>query len=417
MVRRFVARLLGFEGRERPLSPEFRVVLTVHTLFLTFTRLPGVFINTMLVGQDEGLGAVFLYNGAFYIFCALFMILTAKALCWLGPRRTAILGIAVYFVLYFTIFMLGEGAARFSVLIGLLNGLADGFYWIAYLQLFTGTTNLQNRDKGLALIQLFGAAVSLLVPLAGSLIIQTVGGLRGYLAVFAVAFGLALFTCLYTVKLPVPKDAAPTTNYRAALGFLRRKTLRAALAGQWAKGIREGTFLFILSVVLYQLVRSELLVGVGTFLSGGAAIGAFALMSRVARPQNRVRLMLWATVALTFTALAGFVWVTPQMVLAYSVLNAFFCGYVENTGFCVFLDCVAADPAVKERTPEMIALNEVVLVAGRITGMLVVAAVLRLAALLRLLGDSVRWELFGLLLLTLSQFAAVYFTGKAAKNL
>jgi MFS family permease len=398
---------MGFYGDGRKLSGDFHPVLIVHTLFLTFTRLPAVFINTMMVGQSGGLDAVLLYNGAFYLFGAVFMALAAKVLCRLGSRLTAIMGIAVYFVLYFTIFMLGEAAARYSVLIGVINGLADGFYWIAYLQLFSSTTDLDNRDKAMAVIQLLGAAVNLLMPLTGSLVIQAVGGLKGYMTVFAIAFLLALFTCLYTVKLPKLRQNSPKTNYAAAIGFLRRHRIRSALAGQFVKGMREGTFLFILSVVIYQLVRSEVLVGVSTFLSGGASIIAYGVMSRLLNPTNRMRYMLYAVIALTVTAFAGFLWVTPQMILVYCVINALFCGFLENTSFTIFLDSTTGDKDASQHMPEMLAINEIVLVAGRICGMLIILAVLRF------LGESVRWELFSLLLLTLTQFAVLVFSGRA----
>jgi hypothetical protein len=400
------------ESDERKLSKEFYSILIVHTLFLTFTRLPGVFINTMIIGEGDGFIDVILYNGTFYIACALCMVLSAKFISALGARLTAIIGIAMYAALYLTIFALGERAKEFGALIGLINGLADGFYWISHMQLFGFATSLENRDKGLALIQLFSSVVNLLVPLAGSLVISSVGGLRGYLAVFALALALAFFTCLRAAKLPYVASQNGKTDYPLVLRDLKNSLpLRNALCGQCVKGMREGAFLFILSIILFQLVQSELLIGLNTFLSGRCAIISFAIMSRKVRPDNRMRLVLFSVIILCASDAIGIAWATPVGILVYGAMNACFSGPVENTCYTVYLDAVMSGESTREHLPEFIAVNEIILVAGRIIGLGVILGVWRF------LGQSVRWQLFSLLILSLSQFIAVYYSKKAADSL
>ena len=50
-----------------------------------------------------------------------------------------------------------------------------------------------------------------------------------------------------------------------------------SLAAQGCKGVRDGAFTFILSIVFYQMVKNELLVGFNTFLSAAAAIASYAV--------------------------------------------------------------------------------------------------------------------------------------------
>jgi MFS family permease len=394
----------------RKLSSGFYTVLVVHTLFLTFTRLPGVFINTMILGQDDSLVGVLLYNGTWYIAGAVFFIIAAKSLYRFGAKSTMIWGIVFYFLFYGVILALGESAARFGVLLGVINGLADGFYWIAYMQLFSNTTESSNRDKALAMIQLFGSGVNLLIPLAGGIIIQSIGGWGGYLTVFAIAFALAFITCLYTSRLPRMPKSDSKTDYKAAVRYTFFKIpLRNALIGQFFKGIREGAFLFILAPILYQLVRSEIMIGFNTFLSGAASIIAFTVMSRLLTPQNRIRYMFWSVVILCVATFGGLFWITPVMIVLYGVVSSFFSGYVENTSYTIFIDVFMSDDATRERMPEMLAMNECWLVGGRMVGLAIIYAVEIF------FGASVLWQLSSLLLLTLTQFGAVYFSNKADK--
>jgi MFS family permease len=398
----------GLSGFDRG----FHTFLAVHTLFLVFTRLPGVFINTMMMGAGDDITSVLLYNGAFFATGAACMVLAAFVLQRTNACVTAIMGIVLYFALYALIILLGAAAGRFHLLVGFVNGLADGFYWISYGQLLANTLAPKNRDRGLAVVNLFGSAVNLLIPLAAGAIIQAVGGLAGYATVFALASAVAALTCFCAARLPCVRPEqearAPKTDYAAAMRLVRdRPVLRDALLGQGIKGVREGAFTFILSVVLYQIVRSELMIGVGTFLSGAAAIAAYWFMSRAIKPKNRVRFMLRAVLALCACAALGMLWIAPAMVLAYSVANALFAGFIENGGYTVFLDALTGEAGARCRHPELVALNECFLATGRCVGL---GAILLVN---HTLGATVFWNLFSLLAITLSQFGALCFSRRA----
>ena len=87
--------------------------------------------------------------------------------------------------------------------------------------------------------------------------------------------------------------------------------------------MREGAFTFILSIVLYQMVSNELLVGFNTFLSAAAAIASFVIASRILSLTNRVRYMGLAVAVLTGIAAVCIFHLSPVMVIVYTVVNAF----------------------------------------------------------------------------------------------
>lgn len=389
----------------------FNAFLLVHTAFLIFTRLPAIFINTMMMAPGEGIEAVLLYNAALFLAGAVFMVAATFVLKKTGARFTAVIGILAYLLLYLLIISLGSRAAEFHLLIGLVNGLADGFYWLSYGQLLTGTLGSRERDRGLAVINVIASFVSLLIPFLAGLIIRLIGGLSGYITVMAIASVIALVTCLLSARLSAVRpsgDAAQRTDFAAAFRLARRRPLIfSALMGQGCKGIREGAFTFMLNVVLYQIIRDELLIGVNTLLSSAAGILAYAYMTRSIRAENRLRFMRFSVISLCLLSAAGTLVISPAMIILYSVVNAALAGPILNGGYTIMLDTVTNEPEAAACQPELLALSDCFLVTGRCAGL----SLLFITG--QLFGQSVQVHLISLLLLSLSQFLTVHFSGRA----
>ena len=114
------------------------------------------------------------------------------------------------------------------------------------------------------------------------------------MAVFGLSFAVSAVTCALALRLPKRRMA----------GQHHMWTIRATLRSHWTQpasalqpgcaGLQrgeEGAFTFILSIVLYQMVKNELLVGFNTFLSAAAAIASYVIASRILSLANRVRYM------------------------------------------------------------------------------------------------------------------------------
>ncbi len=302
--------------------------MSVHACFLVFYGLPHVFINTMLLGQTGDVKVVVMYNATFFLGSAAAMLLAAGLLQRTDSGVTAVLGILGYNVLYLLLIVLGDNASRWHLWLGLLAGLADGCYWLSYGHLLSDSTDLTNRDSGLAIVNICANVVNLTIPLLAGFIIDAVGGTRGYMAVFGLSFAVSAVTCALALRLPKRRMAgAHKVDYPRTLRAIgRNRHLLYSLAAQGCKGVREGAFTFILSIVLYQMVKNELLVGFNTFLSAAAAIASYVIASRILSLANRVRYMGIAVAVLTGIAALCILHLSPMTVILYTVVNSFFCG-------------------------------------------------------------------------------------------
>lgn len=376
--------------------------LLVHTGFLIFTGLPSVFINTFLMSQTHNMDVVLEYNMLNFAGTAIGMFLSAAVVHRFHSGIASVLGILGFNILYLQLIFLNVRAAEHVLLLGVTSGLAGAFYWISYSQLLTEYTDLGNRDSGMAIVSIVSSIVNLIVPLLAGALISAVGGTMGYNLVFGLAFIIGLITSVGAVRLPKPKSGQSRVRHKEAFQFvLRHKAMQFALLSEACKGIREGAFGFILSILLYRLIKSEVLIGFNTFLSSGVSILSFLFISKKIVGSNRVRYMEIATAVLLVFSIINVFTISPVMLIVFTMVNAFFSGFIVNASFGNFLDAIQVLPNARSLRPEFFAQKELSLATGRCLGVAIIMMVDHLA------GSGLVWQAISLGVLTLTQVGTV----------
>ncbi|MEG2020330.1 MAG: MFS transporter [Oscillospiraceae bacterium] len=383
--------------------------LTVHTMFLVMTTLPGIFINTFLMAQTDDINIVLMYNGIFFIVGAATMVFAAYVLRRFNPGIVMVIGIVFYNILYLILLILQENASDFFVLLGMVIGVADGFYWIGYGTLLSTCTRLDNRDKGLAIISISGSVVNLVVPLFSGLVISRISGTKGYITVFGLAFSVALLTVFTALTLPKGESVKEPVQYKKTLALIKKeKCIQFGLLGQWSKGLREGTFTFIMGILLFKLVQNELLIGFNTFLSAISAILSYTIITRVLTRYNRAKYMGIAVCTLMIVNIVVLFIMGPLSLMFFTVIDAFCAGFIGNSCYSTFLDSMHVVPEASAHSPELFAVNDCILAVGRCLGLAVMITVNVLS------GGKIVWLFAGVALLTCSQFITLALSKKAA---
>lgn len=387
-------RFFGVRRFERP----FLKFLQSHTLFLLFTTLPGVFINTYLMGQTDDDNVVLGFNAAAYFFLTVGMHLATFVMRRFSASACAVSGVVIYNIFFLAVLLLRERASDYFWLLGLLEGIGGGFYWLSYGQCLTDTTTDQNRDPALAMINICGSVVNLAAPLFAGAVISLLPGDWGYTSIFGLALAVAAVTAFTLLRLPrMQKEKA-----RPRLGCAYRMVFgngiwQRGLGAMFFYSLREGVFAFILSILLFRFVRNEALVGFNTFLTGGAAIAASILVNKFVKKNNRVRCMV-ISVAVLFAASLFFVWQHNAVTaLLFSAINAGFFVLETIPVNAVTLSLFDFMPGAPALRPELFAVKELFTSAGRAFGVLLLVAVNLLT------GGSLIWQCAMLAVLSLTQ--------------
>ncbi len=383
--------------------------LLVHTGFIIFNGLPSVFINTFLMKQTGSMNVVLIFNGLSFLGTAIGMFLSSAAVHRFNSGVVSVLGIFGYNLLYLQLIFLNTHAADYVLLLGITNGLAGAFYWISYSELLTQYTDLNNRDSGIAILSIMVSVVNSIIPFFAGAVISAVGGITGYNVVFGLAFVIAIITAIGAIRLPKPKNKTPRVHHRQTFQFcLRNKALLYSMISSAFMGIREGAFGFILSILLYRLIKSEVLVGFNTFLSSVAAIASFLIISRKIKGKNRIKYMEIAVFSLLIFSIVNVFTINPIILILFTIVNSFFSGFICNSAFGIFLDAVQILPGAESMRPELFAQKELCLAIGRCLGLFIIMLVDRFSS-------GLMWQAISLVILTLTQLGTIATCRHAAK--
>jgi YQGE family putative transporter len=400
-----IRRIVGGDS----LGTAYYQFLLVHTEFMIFSALPAVFINTFLMKQTGNMDVVLVFNCLNFSGTAIGMFLSSAAVHRFHSGAVSVAGIIGYNLLYLQLILLNARAADFVVLLGITSGLAGAFYWITYSERLTQYTDLTNRDSGMAIISMISSAINMIVPFFAGTVISLVGGDMGYNIVFGIAFIIAIVTAVGALRLPKPKNRTPHIRHTQSFRFtFQHKSLLFSMLSTGFMGIREGAFGFILSILLFRIVHSEVLVGFNTLLSSGAAIASFLIISRKIRGKNRIQYMKIAVYSLLIFSIFTVFKINPIILILFTIVNSFFSGFITNSAFGVFLDIIQTVPGAQEMRPELFAQKELFLATGRCLGILIIM-------LIDQYNSDFMWQAISLVILTLTQIGTIAASRHAIK--
>ena len=360
------------------MTAEFKKFATMHCTYNLFQGLVSVYITTLLMRVSGDGDIVKWYNMLNFLFTGIMMILAVFVMRKKNTNLVTRIGIMGFIVLYTTLLFTMNSADKMMPVFGILTGFSNGFYWLTYSTYVSAFTLDSRRDVALAFIGFVNGIITLTMPALSGFVIEQIGGFLGYTVVFGLSFGIAVVTILLSLRLPkhvVPAEKKETNTYyrRALKKIVLDPCWRCGMSTEMIRGVREGTFNFLLNILVFETVKSETLMGFNTLLTGVGTIISFWVVGRISRPSNRIKLMFTATTVLLVAALL-LVWgMSPELIIAFAFLNAFFNTFIVNPSSSIFFLLIQkkAEPNARE---EYFSIKEVFLNFGRILGIFILLA-------------------------------------------
>lgn len=376
------------------MNEKFHVLAKNYILLIAYVTLESTFVNTLLYTVLDDISIVIFYRGIFYFVTATTMHLAA----YLGQKKSPVFvircGAVLYMCTYVLLFFGLDSMAIAMIPSAILSGAGNAFYWSGHTSLLPRYTTSGSRDIAMAILSIFQGVMTLLVPLISGLIIQWMPGSTGYRIMFGIGM-LAAAAQLFVQRnlVPVPTRRSKS-QIKLALRLLRkRRTFQLMMGYETLRGFRDGAFAFILNMLLFEIVTSEFLVGVNTFLTGAAAIVGSWVYGKVARQHLRAQLTIAAGVILTLACLPLFALLNTVTVMLYTLVSSFFTLFIMNFASNTSYDVMGQNAVTRSCMGETAALREGALTLGRLSGLL----------LLLLLPHTQTGYMVSILILTASQ--------------
>ncbi|XEC93466.1 MFS transporter [Paenibacillus tarimensis] len=387
-------------GRERngpkgtgKLDKQAVLLLSVQGLFGIANALSGTFIPVYLWKASQS----FLTIGYF----SLFQYLVSGMTFWLagkwvkeGNKMNSLrLGVVLSGSFYLAVLLLGKLAIYYVIPLGMLNGMASGFFWLAYNVVYFEITEPDNRDRFNGFAGLLGSGAGIVAPWVSGLLITAFAGDRGYKIIFTISlavFGLAALLSFFL------KKRRAEGQYEWFHGFrkLKRKDLpwRSVFAALTAQGMREGVFMFLVGLLVFIATQNERKLGVFSFWTSLVGLIAFWLIGRQMKMKARKKAMLVGVIMIALVIVPLF-WQTNYTTLIwFGIGTAIFMPMFTIPMTSSVFDIIGESKENAMKREEFIVLREIGLVTGRLAGLSIYLLVM---ALLEKSQSAITWLLLG----------------------
>lgn len=349
------------------------LLLAIYSSFAFANALSGTFIPVYLWKASGSYLTVALFALAQYSFSGLTFYLCGK---WIkeGNKLNCLrVGCLLSGVFYCIVLWLKQSASDMPFILGAVNGVGLGCYWVAYNLIYFEITEPDTRDRFNGSQGLFASGTGIIAPWLSGLLISWLADDKGYTFIFSAS--LIIFACCGFISFFIVKR--PPQGSYDWLYPLKQWQARSKESKQWryafiavaAQGIREGVFLFLINLIVFIATNNEAKVGTYTFISSLTALVSFWLCGRLLKPQYRERAMLIGVLSITAVLIPFFWRIDYTMLLIFGVGTALlFPLYIIPITSKVF-DMIGASKQSVEHREELIIFREMALTLGRVLGL------------------------------------------------
>lgn len=405
--RKFLAAffdLLSF----RKLPPAFLGFAALQIAMAFFMNMHGVFINTFLLKATGEFNVALKFNMIVFIAQACVMV----ASVFLVRKKTVLVsirfGLVLYAMIYLSFIVLGERMAGSYVLIALIFAAAGGFITLPYGVLLSEFTSDKNRDMAIGFLNMWFGITALAMPVFSGILISSFAGFAGYRVMFAVALAIVILSLYLSTKVAPSAPLARESHFKVVLGyFLKHRVDRLMFLASTLSSIREGVFRFILTLILYQYLKNEAIIGANSLVCGIAAVLASWAYGKIVRPDNRFLCMIVSVTVMLMGSLLMLFDTGAFAIVLFGVLSSlgsiFIVSPQDNYTY-LLLQVVGR---TRDKRPEYQTIKEFFIAGGRNIGIL----------LTLLMIDRGFGYIVPLICVIASQYLMIYVTRLAAAEL
>ncbi|MGD6803980.1 MFS transporter [Rossellomorea vietnamensis] len=274
------------------LKRDIMFLLSIGGLYSMSVALSNTFVNIYLWKQSGEFIDLGIYNLTVVIFQPLTFILAGR---WAKKiDRVIVLRIGVIFLaaFYLSVLFFGENAGENLVILGALLGIGYGFYWLAFNVLTFEITEPETRDFFNGFLGTLTSAGGMVGPILAGYIISRFTSFQGYTIVFGISLGLfslAVILSFFLKRRPAHGRYCFTRILKERKNNENWKLITNA---HFFQGLREGTFIFVISVFVFISTGSEFAIGTFGLINSGIAFVGYYLTSRLIKKRYRKKSIL-----------------------------------------------------------------------------------------------------------------------------
>lgn len=363
--------LAAGSGYDR-LTPAFGRYLSVSGAFTVAVVLSNSYFNIFLLRAIGSSMAMMRYNLLLALVQPLVMLCAVRVLRRVSVGFCMRVGLALHAAAYVWLACTNEATESVVYLLSVLFASGNAFYYTSYTPQLLAYTTDETRDTAYGAMGLLSTVATLTLPLMAGFFISAFGNLNGYRALFGIsAAALCLGFALSFRLTPVAAGQDKRTRFLAtARRIVQNKSMLAAMTATLLNAIRASGTAYYGSLVMYQLLRKESIMGVISTASAICGLLITLVYGRMMRPARRGLMMLLGVgtilVGISVLCLTG----TVGGYIVYALLSAAAGVFIDNPVVTAYMGVLQNDEILCENGAEAHTLREFFYASGRALGLL-----------------------------------------------
>lgn len=346
------------------------LLLVVNGLFIAANALSGTFLSVYIWKTSNNfvlIGWMTLLN----YFSMVITFWTAGYWVKKGYKMMSLrFGIGVSASFYAIVLLLGKSAVHYIWLLGIVQGLSTGLFWLAYNVVYFEVTNAGNRDRFNGWTGVIGSTAGMIAPWCSGFVISRMAGESGYRIIFTISLGIFAAGVVVSFFLRNRKTEG-CYEWLLPVRILKesQSSWRPVLGALVAQGLRESVFGVLIGLLVYIQTGSEMKLGNYALVTSGMGFVSSYAIGKWLKPAWRTRGMLLGTTVIAAVILPFFFGVNYTTLLIFGIGTGLFMPLFTIPMTSAVFDLIGQNQDSARQRVEYVVMRELALNAGRITGM------------------------------------------------
>lgn len=362
---------LQFIVGKMDINRDLLFLLVIGGLYSLGIFLSNTFVNIYLWKQSGDYITIAVYNLAVCIFQPITFILAGKLAKKIDRIIVLRLGVIFLSLFFLSVLIIGEHAAKYNFMLGSLLGIGYGFYWLAFNVLTFEITEPETRDffNGfLGVLQSFGGMVG---PLIAGTIIAKMTANAGYTTIFSISF--ILFICAVSCSFFLKRRQAEGDFHFVRILQERKhnKNWKRILYAHLFQGLREGIFLFVISIWVFLITKSEFSLGMFNLYLSGLSFVFYFIVTKFIKPPMRKKAILVGGIILYLAIFVILFKSSYLLLVVYAILIGIAYPIINVPYMSMTYDVIGKAWKAKDMRVEYIVVLELFANIGRIISIII----------------------------------------------
>ncbi|WP_025028578.1 MFS transporter [Caldalkalibacillus mannanilyticus] len=345
-------------------------------LYSLSVALSNTFVNIYLWKQQSDYMTIAIYNLSIVIAQPIVFIIAGRWAKQVDRIIVLRLGVFSLSIFYLVVLLLGKLAVQYVIILGVLLGIGFGFYWLAFNVLTFEITEPETRDLFNGFFGLLGSFAGMIGPFLAGWLITKLEGMKGYTLIFGISLGLFVVAIILSFFL---KRRSAEGKFKL-MNVLRwseiTRNWKRILLANFAQGLREGSFAFLIFIWIYIAAGTELALGTFSLVTSAISFVVYYLAGRFISQKYRIKSILAGALLLSLSVWIIAFHLTFTKLMIYGVVISIAFPILMVPFISMTYDIIGKAKHAAEWRIEYVVGRELFLNAGRIISILLFMALI-----------------------------------------